>query len=550
MVIEEFKKKVVEICADGIVTNEEMQFLRSKAKELQLSETDLEFLLKNALENTTKQRDDDTGFIETQTPEDTPSGFVTRPEAIQFTDVSLLPNQGAMSIMQKARYQDRWVVVKRLKPEHRNNPAYQRLFNREYQNISDLNHPHILHTYGRGTDAEGDFYYMEYIDAEPLSAYIEKNGVADGQFILKIVREMAEALEYVHKHQIVHRDIKPGNILITYQGKNVKIVDFGLAAAADFDEFIEKAGTMRYAAPEQLENNTPIDQRADIYSFGKVIQEMLTGNTDDIAPARERSFVLSEIIEKATKSKRDERFSNVAEITQLLQYADIDSFRPELNVREETVNLKKIRVNEPGKHVIKLENTGQGALYCKVGKQGKHCKATIENNHLHLTFDTSQPRQIDETITVESNGGDEAITVKAVVIDNEHEKRKRNLWIAIAVSFVLLAVASYVLIDNVIANKKEFWQKETMLLQGQFNGKEKRVEVKNRQQISSTKVQYIYSLMASPSVYQNQRLIINIKTESVEFEVIGKGTFSKEGNIILFRSLPENEDTWEFKTIP
>jgi|GEM_PF-2389792 len=253
--------------------------------------------------------------------------------ASTFTDVEPLSEQGAMSLVQKARLDGRWVIVKRLLPEHRNNLAYIELFFKEYFNGRDLQHEHIVNIYGRGEDTDGPFFYMEYVDGQPLTQRMGENGIGNERLIRKIATELLDALSYAHKKQIYHRDLKPDNVLITNRGDNVKIIDFGLAAADTFDDIRGATfiGTKKYAAPEQNLNVKSVDGRADLYAFGLILLEMFTGQTDPdnleaVRPAVRQPF-WHEIIHKCTRPDPDQRYYNADEVLAVIEANTSQIFR-------------------------------------------------------------------------------------------------------------------------------------------------------------------------------------------------------------------------------
>jgi len=164
---------------------------------------------------------------------------------------------------------------------------------------------------------------MEFIDGRDLSVLINKTGIESGSLIKKIATEMLEALEYVHKKQIYHRDLKPANIMVTFKGDNVKLIDFGLALADDFDDNLKMAGTLKYAAPEQLTQGFNIDARADIYSFGLMLMEMLIGQNPNSELIKNRSNEILFVVKKCLEQKRDLRYANCRQIINELAIIEI-----------------------------------------------------------------------------------------------------------------------------------------------------------------------------------------------------------------------------------
>ena len=192
---------------------------------------------------------------------------------------------GGMGTIYKARQPqlDRVVALKILSPELGRDPEFARRFSREAQALAKLNHTNIVSVFDFG-QAGGHYYFlMEYVDGISLRALINQNTV-NAEEAHRIVIEICHALQYAHEEGIVHRDVKPSNILLDKKGR-VKIADFGLAALTDKgskDSFaggqkMVMMGTPVYMAPEQADKPWKVDRRADIYSLGVVAYEMLTG---------------------------------------------------------------------------------------------------------------------------------------------------------------------------------------------------------------------------------------------------------------------------------
>jgi tRNA A-37 threonylcarbamoyl transferase component Bud32 len=193
--------------------------------------------------------------------------------------------QGGMGVIYKARQPqlDRLVALKILSPELGWDPAFADRFSREAQALARLNHSNIVSIFDFG-QAGGYYYFlMEYVDGITLRALIDTKELWSEE-AQRIVVEVCHGLQYAHEEGIVHRDVKPSNILIDKKGR-VKIADFGLAklAAKDNTDRITRGqttmvlGTPHYMAPEQIEKPAKVDHRADIYALGVVFYEMLTG---------------------------------------------------------------------------------------------------------------------------------------------------------------------------------------------------------------------------------------------------------------------------------
>jgi len=191
---------------------------------------------------------------------------------------------GGMGAVYKARQEglDRVVAIKVLPEEFGHDVKFALRFTREARTLAKLNHPNIVALYEFGNVADTYYFLMEYVEGSTLRDVVKSRELAP-QHALAIVPHLCDALQYAHDKGVVHRDIKPENILMSVDG-SVKIADFGLSRILG-DESQQQSltgthqvmGTPRYMAPEQLENTHSVDHRADIYSLGVVIYEMLTG---------------------------------------------------------------------------------------------------------------------------------------------------------------------------------------------------------------------------------------------------------------------------------
>lgn len=283
----------------------------------------------------TSDTDNNSGFTNSETEQE-----ISKIENSIFTDIVSLPSQGAMSLVQKAKYHGKWVIIKRIKPEFKDDIQYKELFFKEFENSFHLEHPHLVRIYGKGKDAQGDYYFMEFIDGRPLSNLIGNEGIQDRNLIQKTSLEIVETLDYIHKKQIIHRDLKPDNILITFRGDNAKLIDFGLASADVFEENLQQVGTPKYAAPEQKDKSKNTDGRADIYSFGLILCEMLTGNKDNLGQLKSQNFDLYKIIEKCTQKDASKRFRNCSQL--LNELKKIDFHQISENIPQTKSNIQHI----------------------------------------------------------------------------------------------------------------------------------------------------------------------------------------------------------------
>jgi len=208
--------------------------------------------------------------------------------------------RGGMSVVYRAHdlKHNRPVAIKALRPELSEQIGGER-FQREIEVVAGLTHPHILPLHDSG-EADGLLYYvMPFVEGRSLRHRIESEGALPEADALRIVQEIADALGHAHAHDVVHRDVKPGNILLS--GDHALLADFGIAhLAGDVLETLTEAGialgTPAYLSPEQASGVTDIDGRSDIYSLGCVLYEALTGSAPFTA-ANVRAMLVQHMLE-------------------------------------------------------------------------------------------------------------------------------------------------------------------------------------------------------------------------------------------------------------
>ena len=190
----------------------------------------------------------------------------------------LLPFQTSNSLVYKTCINNRWLLLKRIKPEFSTHPIYINALRKEFDIGFKVDHPHIVKYLNSGTDEKGLYLIAEFIDGTNLREVINGNptGIRDEKYIEKNSLQILDALTYLHKHQLFHLDLKPENILITAKGNNVKLIDFGLSNDDSYKPI--SSGTKKYSSPEQVENPTIADARSDLYSFGIILHELCNGN--------------------------------------------------------------------------------------------------------------------------------------------------------------------------------------------------------------------------------------------------------------------------------
>ncbi len=203
------------------------------------------------------------------------------PETIGKYKIVSIVAKGGMGVVYKAIHPTlkRHVIIKKL--TIRGNTSVVERFKREAQILMDCNDPHIVHLFDYFKEGNSHYLVLEYVDGVSLDVLIRKRRYLSGELSLYVFLDVCRALKYAHDHGVIHRDIKPGNILISRSG-DVKLADFGIASTEDNeDSSLTKEGTMlgtpSYMPPEQFENSKNVDKRADIYAMGVMLYEMVTG---------------------------------------------------------------------------------------------------------------------------------------------------------------------------------------------------------------------------------------------------------------------------------
>ncbi len=246
---------------------------------------------------------------------------------------------GGMAVVYKGKDKllNRYVAVKILRPEFTKDATFVENFKRESQAAAGLSHPNIVGVYDVGREGNINYIVMELIEGDTLNKIIEREAPMDYRKVIDISKQVASALRIAHKNKIIHRDVKPHNIMVTNDGV-VKLADFGIARAindATLSTGSKIVGSVHYFSPEQARGNY-VDERSDIYSLGIVMYEMLTGKVpfdgdnpvtvalkhinEEITPPRELEPgippALERIVMKATSKFQTNRYSSADELIQ------------------------------------------------------------------------------------------------------------------------------------------------------------------------------------------------------------------------------------------
>ncbi len=257
--------------------------------------------------------------------------------------------RGGMGVVYKALQLslEREVAVKLLDPVLTRDESFVKRFEQEAKALASLKHPNITSVIDRGVlfcdDGPLCYFVMEYIEGATLRELMDSRGALGLRFALRLYVQILEALEYTHRRGIIHRDLKPANIMVE-NGEHIKITDFGLAGILEKEAGTHLTrtnmvmGTVDYMAPEQRRDSSSVDQRADIYSLGVILYEMLTGRLpmgcfprpSELRPEIPR--FLDGIVMRCLAVDVDKRYQSVeeliADVKKVLEHLD-GSRRPE-----------------------------------------------------------------------------------------------------------------------------------------------------------------------------------------------------------------------------
>lgn len=297
--------------------------------------------------------------------------------------------EGGMAVVYKARCRllNRYVAIKILRPEFTKDAQFVENFKRESQAAAGLQHPNIVSVYDVGKEGNIHFIVMELIDGRPLSDIIQERAPMDYKTSIELIKQVASALSVAHRNHIIHRDVKPHNIMITKDGM-AKLADFGIAKSVSDSTLVTETskviGSVHYFSPEQA-RGAYVDERSDIYSLGIVLYEMLTGQVpfdgdnpvqvalmhinDEITPPSELvpgiPPALEKLVMKATDKYQSNRYKSADEFLEDLDNiefvtkmvgnsvfaaSDVEEFQ-EMNRRKEVEDVLPKSKEKPAKKV-------------------------------------------------------------------------------------------------------------------------------------------------------------------------------------------------------
>lgn len=240
------------------------------------------------------------------------AGRLSNLEVIEFL------GQGGMGVVYKGRQPllDRLVAIKVLRPDYQADSEFKDRFLREARTLAKLRHPYIVTVFDVGKSDDLYYLVMEYVEGASLRELLSGQSITERD-TLEFIPQIAEALQHAHEAGVVHRDVKPENVLVDSLGR-VRLVDFGLAtifgpnvARSPDDNVV--AGTLGYMAPEQITAPETVDHRADIYSTGVVFYEMLAGErprAERVPPSKKAATDprLDPVVLRALEREREHRY--------------------------------------------------------------------------------------------------------------------------------------------------------------------------------------------------------------------------------------------------
>lgn len=422
------------------------------------------------------------------------------------------------------------VAIKVLRPEFANDPEFIERFDREALAATSLAHPNIVSIYDVGE--EGDIFYivMEYVDGETLKDYVKKHGKLSVEETIDIMEQLTSAIQHAHENGLIHRDIKPQNILIDRSGK-IKVTDFGIAVALSATALTQTnsvLGSVHYLSPEQARGGKAT-KLSDIYSLGIVFYELVTGELpftgqspvsialkhlqDETPSVRKLNPAIPQSVEniilKATAKNPFHRFRSVSE----MQDAILVALDPE-------------HLNEP--------------VYRPPVEEGEATKAipiitdeTLEKMNVNANDDSTIVHQAPEkTKPVEEDG-------------KKKKKKRRRRWLFAILSLILLAMAFFLLflfsspkdvtIPDVVGMDYEEAVKELEALNLNVEKEEAHSEEFEEGMVIATNPQAGKTVKEKTTV----KVIVSAGKERVEFEdYVGKN-FNQVKRILLDQGFKE-----------
>ena len=233
----------------------------------------------------------------------------------QFSEVSC---HSRYNRLVKAWRDGQWWMLKGLKPEHESDPVMQELLRKEFDLCMLLRHTGVVGcvSFEKVDELGGSFIVQELIEGCTLTQWLESKHTLKEQ--LDVLTQLANVLGFCHNMGVVHRDVKPSNVMVTLEGK-VVLIDFGLAVAANQQVFRQPAGTKHYMAPEQMLDDVMVDGRADLYALGRIMQQMELPRRYDA------------VVDRLLQVNRDNRYNSAKQLVHAIETIEV-RYRRRLSV--------------------------------------------------------------------------------------------------------------------------------------------------------------------------------------------------------------------------
>ncbi|WP_300383950.1 Stk1 family PASTA domain-containing Ser/Thr kinase [Clostridium sp.] len=357
--------------------------------------------------------------------------------------------EGGMSEVYKARCNklNRYVAVKILKKQFADNEEISQKFKREATAIANLSDANIVNVLDVGNQDDIDYIVMEYIDGKTLKELIKFKGKLSFNTTINIALQIAKALDCAHKNNIIHRDIKPQNILVTESGE-IKVTDFGIAKSVDSQTIINTTsviGSAHYLSPEQAKGSY-IDFRSDIYSFGIVIYEMVTGTLpfEGDSPV---SVALKHLQEKPLAPKNINTSIPDSLNKLILKAMEKETINRYQNIKEMIQDLNKIKDN-PDVIIGRVQEGDQSTIIMSPIKQDSKINSK----------DSSYEEEYDDDYDEEDDDDDyddvEYLKKKKTKNKNKNSKKKIFMVVGIIIGVLLLGSIGFALASGGTLNKE------------------------------------------------------------------------------------------------
>ena len=359
---------------------------------------------------------------------------------------------GGMATVYKAKCNllNRFVAVKVLKSEFSKDADFVKRFRAEAQSAASLTHPNIVSVYDVGEENGINYIVMEYLEGDTLKDFIDKKGKLSNEVTLKFASQIASALEAAHSAKIIHRDIKPQNIVLVNNNTIAKVTDFGIAKMSSKDTITSSAttiGSVHYFSPEHAKG-CYTDEKSDIYSLGVVMYEMATGvlpfNADSpvtvalkqiqevpTSPKEVTSSVsdmLNDIIMKAMAKNTSDRYQTAAEL--------LDDIFAAINSREGTTLASN-----------RTSNAGHTQIVPIIGLKSEDKPSIADDIPSEVISSRKESRGGKKLSEIEQQDAFKEQTKPKV------KKRKILLWVVIAISVVAIGVLTGSLIKTMYDNR-------------------------------------------------------------------------------------------------